>query len=791
MAGALTGLIGGGTIGGATVRLVLDSAQFNAGLTQAEGRLKGAAGTMQTLSSGMSRVGSALTRGVTVPLVAAGAVATKMALDFNKAFVQIQTLAAKGGHSIAEMKTEVLDLAKSTGEDPNGLATALYNVLSAGKAAASQAFPILTAAARGAAVGMGDVQDIAKLLVGTMNAYGPKTISASEAMDVLTQATHDSAAEADALASSLGPVIGVAAQVGVSFADVAAAVATATNRNISAERAATGLRFLLQSLAAPTQIAKDKLDQYGISVQDLGRMLSSEGLTGTLQDLAKTFDLTSARGQQAWKAVVGGARGAIIANTLVGKSAKDASAEVKSLTDSAGAADKAFKIWGATVTADNARALSKLKVAAIQLGQQLIPIFQHIVDAVTGLVHAFSTLSPSMQGSIVKIALFAALAGPLIRIGAIVTGLVAKFLSLGTAAKAAQTAGAVTAGEQLTLPGMGKAAAPAAAGGFGAVAAGIAAGVALIAAKIHLANIDTQNWDVGVRSMTQGLVSGTHSVSDYQAAIQQAASQIQNVGVRQDFLRRSTSALTAAQIAASVATKRNTSTLSAHFQQLIGDTGAYKRWGASIQQATNLTDQEKNSIASSIGTLKHYGGSLSASEKQQLAMAIAAGDASAAMKILKGAIDDIPKSHKTKIDVDTRAANAAVNAIQGKINSLHADPVVVPITYSVSGSPQGVRGFRVAGAKGGIFPMGVGGITQRPVYQFGEGGYSTFAGRGAEAVIPLNSRGIDILAKAVQKGGAGRSINVTINTQGSMNPEQLAASVSRHLSRTIREEALV
>jgi hypothetical protein len=141
--------------------------------------------------------------------------------------------------------------------------------------------------------------------------------------------------------------------------------------------------------------------------------------------------------------------------------------------------------------------------------------------------------------------------------------------------------------------------------------------------------------------------------------------------------------------------------------------------------------------------------------------------------------------------VDTRAANAAVNAIQGKINSLHADPVVVPITYSVSGSPQGVRGFRVAGAKGGIFPMGVGGITQRPVYQFGEGGYSTFAGRGAEAVIPLNSRGIDILAKAVQKGGAGRSINVTINTQGSMNPEQLAASVSRHLSRTIREEALV
>jgi TP901 family phage tail tape measure protein len=255
MAGAITGLVGGGTIGGATVRLVLDSSQFNAGLSQAQGQLSGFAGKTQAIGAGMSRVGGALTRGLTVPLVAAGAVATKMALDFNKAFVQIQTLASKGGHSIADMKTEVLSLAQATGQDPSGLATALYQVLSAGKAAASQAFPILTQAAKGAALGMGDVQDISKLLVSTMNAYGPKTISAGEAMDTLTQATHDSAAEADALAGSLGPVIGVAAQVGVSFQDVTAAIATATNQGISAERAATGLRFLLQSLAAPTDSA--------------------------------------------------------------------------------------------------------------------------------------------------------------------------------------------------------------------------------------------------------------------------------------------------------------------------------------------------------------------------------------------------------------------------------------------------------------------------------------------------------------------------------------------------------
>jgi len=51
--------------------------------------------------------------------------------------------------------------------------------------------------------------------------------------------------------------------------------------------------------------------------------------------------------------------------------------------------------------------------------------------------------------------------------------------------------------------------------------------------------------------------------------------------------------------------------------------------------------------------------------------------------------------------------------------------------------------------------MAIGGITQGSVYMLGEGASSTFAGRGAEAVIPLNSRGIGILAEAVRQGTGG------------------------------------
>ena len=530
--------VGGGTIGGAVVRLVLDSSQFNAGLTSAEGRLKGAAGTMTRLGAGMSSLGGTLTRGLTVPIVAAGAVATKMALDFNKAFVLIQTLAGKTGQSIAQMKTEVLSLAQSTGQDPTGLANALYQVASAGKEAAQNAIPILTQAAKGAAIGMGNVNDIATVLTATTNSYGIKTISAAQAMDVLTQATKDSAAQADALSTSIGPVIGIAAQVGISFQQVAAAMAQATTRGISTERAATGLRYLLQSLSAPTTAAKDALARYGISLQDLQRMISNQGLQGTLQTLAKTFDLTSTRGEQAWKAVVGGARGAVVANTQVGKSAASAADEVKRMGDAAGITQQKFELWGKTITGQNAIALGKLKTAAIELGQQLIPVFEKIVQAVSSLAHWFTSLPSAMQSTIVKGLAIAALAGPLLKLAGIVTGLVGKFLALGGAG--ASAAGAAEGGGAFA----------ALAGGLSsvlAIAAPVAIGIGGIALAIKQNNDAAAEFSRNVNTMSQSMLDGSKTATNWGDQIRNAANTLPNSAAKTNLLARATQELRDAQ----------------------------------------------------------------------------------------------------------------------------------------------------------------------------------------------------------------------------------------------------
>lgn len=83
-------------------------------------------------------------------------------------------------------------------------------------------------------------------------------------------------------------------------------------------------------------------------------------------------------------------------------------------------------------------------------------------------------------------------------------------------------------------------------------------------------------------------------------------------------------------------------------------------------------------------------------------------------------------------------------------------PSVVTTTYKIKieGSvPNGATPTTATSghAQGAVIAGATGFITQSPTYLLGEGGYSTFAGQGAEGVIPLNDRGINILAEALAR----------------------------------------
>jgi TP901 family phage tail tape measure protein len=400
--GAITGGLAGAPIGGATVALLLNKTQFEAGLTEAEAQFKGATTSMGASSAKLGSLASAGFNRLALGAGIAVAAGVNMAVTFQKTFAQIGVLAGKLGMPMDQAKAHVLDLAKATGQDPNGLASALYFAASAGLQA-SQVMPVLDASAKAAAMGMGDAQTVAQTLTSVLNAYKGTGLDTGTAMNIMTAAVKDGKAEMSDFASGLGPIISVAANAGVSFQDLAAGIAEATNQGVPFARAVTGFRFLIQSLMTPTAKATTALQSIGLSAQDVAKMLTQPGgLEKAIQTIHDRTATMGEAGRQAWSAITGGARGSIVAIDLVGKHTADTNRIVQDLNRSAqkGATDfaDAWRKISQTDAVKFQQALVAVKTALIQLGEKVLPELGPLVTELGNIGKAVIPLSPLILG---------------------------------------------------------------------------------------------------------------------------------------------------------------------------------------------------------------------------------------------------------------------------------------------------------------------------------------------------------------------------------------------------------
>ena len=110
--------------------------------------------------------------------------------------------------------------------------------------------------AKASAAGLGETKNIADLVTSAVNVYGKETLSAAGATDILVAGVREGKAEAAEFAMSLGRVIGDANELGVSFDEVTATVASLTRTGINAAESTTQLRAILKGLTRPSKEAR-------------------------------------------------------------------------------------------------------------------------------------------------------------------------------------------------------------------------------------------------------------------------------------------------------------------------------------------------------------------------------------------------------------------------------------------------------------------------------------------------------------------------------------------------------
>ena len=163
-------------------------------------------------------IGRTLTLGLTLPILAATAFSFKMAADFDFAFTKINTLVGISAETLEGYKETVLDLSAETARSPLELAEALFVITSAGARGAA-ALDILTLSAKGAASGLGETKEIARVVTSVVTAFGEENLSAARATNILLATARAGNFEVSELGAALGKAIPLVAAAGLQFED--------------------------------------------------------------------------------------------------------------------------------------------------------------------------------------------------------------------------------------------------------------------------------------------------------------------------------------------------------------------------------------------------------------------------------------------------------------------------------------------------------------------------------------------------------------------------------------------
>lgn len=349
---------------------------------------------------------------LTAPIIAFGKSAINMAKDFEFSMSKIEGLAGIPTDMVGEWSTALKTMSVQTGIAPNKLAESLYYVASAGFKS-NEALKITEAAAKAAATGMGEAASVADMLVSALNAYKSSGLTAARAMDIFTAAVREGKIEPEAFASTLGSVLPIAAEAGVSLDQVTAAMASMSLSGASAANAATYLRNVLQKLMDPSVEVEKKLNEMGVTSESLRKSLAEQGLMPTL---IKLRELTAKYGETMFE-LFPNIRALIAALNLTGQNLEYNKRVFEEVLQSTGDFDKAFKVASKTLQFQWNQALASAQVSLLTLGNSIgkivLPFMIRLTKWLGNLATWFDNLTESgKRFAVIAMAVVAAL-GPL------------------------------------------------------------------------------------------------------------------------------------------------------------------------------------------------------------------------------------------------------------------------------------------------------------------------------------------------------------------------------------------
>jgi len=344
------------------------------------------------MAAGMEKlrgVGKAALTGVVAGTAAVTYESVKMAMSWQKSMVVLVTSAGESGAlvrnklvgPIKQVSDGLIKMSGDTATSMDELAKAMYFVESAGFHGAD-GLKVMKAAAQGAKAENADAETVTKALTDVLVDYHMKASDAADVTSKMIVAISHGKTNLQDFSGAFANIVPAASAAGISFKDVAAALAQMTNHGFTADRASMNLAQALRSLLNPTGTMKKAFTEYGVSADELrAKLHGPNGLTDAMQYLATAAAKAGKEGTPefaaALKLLMGTAPGANAALTTVGANFKATAATIRDVGKAS--ADGSGNVQGfaevqKTLSFQVTQVVDKLKAFVAQIGMALIPV---------------------------------------------------------------------------------------------------------------------------------------------------------------------------------------------------------------------------------------------------------------------------------------------------------------------------------------------------------------------------------------------------------------------------------
>ena len=408
-------------LGSIVAHLKLEMNDFNNNLNKAKDEINKADNNFRGLKStgeAFTKVGGALTAGVTVPVMGIAASVVNTQMKFQDAMAKVQALSGASGAELKKLEDTAKQMGATTIFSASECADALGYMALAGWDANESAAGLPGVLNLAAASGM-ELAEASDMVTDYLTAFGLEADQAGRMADVLSYAQAHSNTTTQQLGEAFKNCAVNAHNAGMSLEETTAILGKLADQGLKGSEAGTALNAVIRDM---TQKMKDGHIQIGntkVAVQDANgnfRKMSDivadvTKATEGMGDAEKTAALQSTFTADSIKAM------GILCNT----GADDIDKFTKSLENSKGSAQKMSDMMNNTLSGSLKQLGSAWEALQLSLGDTTGPL-SLVIGMFTKFLQALNKLPGPVKQFIVTVALIAAAVGPtLLIIGKMIT----------------------------------------------------------------------------------------------------------------------------------------------------------------------------------------------------------------------------------------------------------------------------------------------------------------------------------------------------------------------------------